>query len=113
LHPTEFAGFVVVGSVIGVIDEIEEDGPRPRSVEDLHRLYSEEFVGSVFEVVLIDRMKPVSDSIAAGCIVRLGTDLPDGRLSNGSPDDDGPNIAGIEGRALDPWQGEVVNLALG
>jgi hypothetical protein len=76
-------------------------------------LYSEEFVGCGFEVALIDGMKPVSDSIAAGRIVRLGTDLPDGRLSNGSPGDDRPDIAGIEGRALDPWQWEVVDLVLG
>ena len=66
LHSTEFAGFVVVGSVIGIINEIEENGPRPIEVEDLRRLCSEKSVSSVFEVVLIDRMEPVSDSIAAG-----------------------------------------------
>ena len=52
--------------MIRVIDETEEDGPRPVKVEDLRRLCSEKFVSSVFEVVLIDRMEPVSDSIAAG-----------------------------------------------
>ena len=52
--------------MIGVIDEIKEDSPRPIEVEDLRRLCSEKFVSSVFEVVLIDRMEPVSDSIAAG-----------------------------------------------
>jgi hypothetical protein len=98
--------------VIGIINEIEEDGPRPIKVEDLRCLCSEKFVGSVFEVVLIDGMKPVSDSIAAGCIVRLGTNLPDGGLSNGSPGDNRPDIARIEGRALDPWQREVVDLVL-
>jgi hypothetical protein len=32
---------------------------------------------------------------------------------SGSPGDDRPDIAGIEGSPLDPWQREIVDLVLG
>ena len=83
--------------MVGVIDEIQKDGPRPIKVEDLRGLISEEFVGGVFEIVLIDRMEPVPERIVAGSVVRLGDLLPDGRLTNGSTGDDRPDVAGIEG----------------
>lgn len=112
-HRAEFAFLVVVGAVIRVIDEIKEDGPRPREVEDLRGLIGEEFVSGRFEIVLVNRMEPISDSIVAGSIVRLGTDFPDGRLTNSSTSDDGPDITGIEGRTLDPWLRKITDLVLG
>ena len=108
LYSTEFAFLVIVGAVIGVVDEIQKDGPRPGKVEDFHGLIREEFVGSLFEVILINRMEPLSDDI-----VDLGANLLDRRLTDSSTDDDRPDIAGIERRILDPWQGKVADLGVG
>jgi hypothetical protein len=63
--------------VVGDIDEIQKDGPRPVTVEDLRGLFGKEFVGSVFEIVLIESVEPIPDSIDAGSVVRLGANLSD------------------------------------
>ena len=96
----EFANLVVVGAVVGVVDEIQENGPR--LVEDLRSLLSEEFIGVRFEVVLVDRMEPVSGGIVTESVVRLGNLFSDGRLADSSTGDDRPYIAAIEGPPLDP-----------
>ena len=44
------------------------------------------------------------DGIVTGGVVRLGRDLPDGRLIDAGHGDDRPDIAGIEGSPLDSWQ---------
>jgi hypothetical protein len=46
------------------------------------------------EIVLIDRMEPISDSIVAGSVVRLGNLFPDGCLANSSTGDDRPDAPG-------------------
>ena len=53
-------------------------------------------------------MEPLSDDI-----VDLGANLLDRRLTDSSTDDDRPDIAGIERRILDPWQGKVADLGVG
>jgi hypothetical protein len=52
-------------------------------------------------------VEPVEDGIVAGSLVILGADLPDGGPIDTSEDNDGPDVARIEGRALDPWQGKL------
>ena len=52
-------------------------------------------------------MEPVEGGIVAGSLVILGADLPNRGPIDTGEDNDGPDIARIEGRALDPWQGEL------
>jgi len=43
-----------IRSVIGAIDEIDDDDPRPIRVEDRRSMLGEEVVGDIFESVSID-----------------------------------------------------------
>ena len=52
-------------------------------------------------------MEPLEDGIVAGSLVVLGTNLSNGALIGAGKDNDGPDVARIEGRALDPWQGKL------
>ena len=52
-------------------------------------------------------MEPLKDGIVAGGFMILGASLSNGGLIGASEDNDGPNVARIEGRALDPWQGKL------
>ncbi|GAA0454536.1 hypothetical protein GCM10008985_07880 [Halococcus dombrowskii] len=52
-------------------------------------------------------MEPIEDGIVAGSLVILGADLSNGGLIDAGEDNDGPDVARIEGQALDPWQGEL------
>ena len=54
-------------------------------------------------------MEPLEDGIVAGSLVILGADLPNRGLIDAGEDKDGPDVARIEGRALDPWQGELAD----
>lgn len=74
------------------------------TVEDLRGLFGEEFVSNLFEVILINCMEPVTDGVVAGSVVRL---------VNISTGNDRPDVTGIEGSPLDPWQGRIVDLVLG
>ena len=44
--------------------------------------------------------------MVAGSLVILGADLPNRGLIDTGEGNDGPDVAKIEGRALDPWQWE-------
>jgi hypothetical protein len=52
-------------------------------------------------------VEPVEDSIVAGSLVILSANFPDRGLIDAGEDNDGPDVARIEGRALDPWQGKL------
>ena len=52
-------------------------------------------------------MEPLEDGIVAGSFVILGANLSNGGLIGAGEDNDGPDVARIEGRALDPWQGKL------
>jgi len=54
-------------------------------------------------------MELVHDSIVTDSVVVVLARLPDGRLIDCCKNDNSPDIAGIEGRALDPWQGELAD----
>ena len=41
--------------------------------------------------------------------LEFAANLPDGGPIDTSEDNDGPDVARIEGRALDPWQGELAD----
>ena len=106
-HPTEFALLIVVGAVVGVIDEIDGDDPRPLGVENRHGQLHEQEVSSEFEPTSVEGVEPVEDGVVAGSIVILGAYLSNRGLIDAGEDDDGPDVARIEGRALDPWQGKL------
>ena len=54
-------------------------------------------------------MEPVHDSVVTGGVVVVLARLPDGRLVDCCKNHDSPDIGGIEGRALDPWQRELTD----
>ncbi len=105
----EFAAVLVGASVIGVIDEVGRDDSRPIKIENRHGEVAKQKAGGYFELVTLERVQPVHDSIVAGRVVRLRRDLPDGRLINAGHGDDWPDIAGIEGRALDSSEWKLSN----
>jgi len=78
--------------------EVLEEG-QPWTSRAIHTLIEDRY-GVTYDPAHLSRK-------LRGCIVRLGTNLPDEDPLNGSTDDDGPDIAGIEERALDPWQREL------
>jgi hypothetical protein len=90
--------------VVGVVDEIDRDDPRPLGVEDRHGQPHEQEVSGELEPASIDGVEPVEDGIVAGSSMILGADLPNGGLIDAGKGNDGPDIARIEGRTLDPWQ---------
>ena len=96
-HSTEFAFLIAVGAVIGIVNEIDGDDPRPLRVEDRHGQLHEQEVGSELEPASIDGVEPVEDGIVAGSLAILGTDLPNGGLIDAGKGNDGPDIARIEG----------------
>ena len=52
-------------------------------------------------------MEPLEGGIVAGSLVILGADLPNRGLIDAGEGNDRPDVARIEGRALDPWQGKL------
>jgi len=64
----------------------------------------EQEVSGELEPASIESVEPVEDGIVAGSFVILGADLPDRGPIDAGEDNDGPDVARIEGRALDPWQ---------
>mgnify|MGYP006928072727 CR=1 FL=1 len=78
-------------------------------VENRQGEMSKQDVCRHFELLTLKRVKPVHDSIVARSIVRLGCDLPNGRLVDAGHGDDRPDITGIEGRALDSLEWKLAN----
>ena len=54
-------------------------------------------------------MEPVHDSVVTGSVVVVFAGLPDGRLVDCCEGDSSPDLAGIEGRALDSRQRQLLN----
>jgi len=80
-----------IRSVIGVIDEIDDDDPRPIRVEDRRGMLGEEVVDDIFESVSIDSTEPIHDRFV---VVR--------RLV--SVFDDVVNRGGVGGSSFDGFQ---------
>ena len=93
----------------GVIDEVDGDDSRPVRVENRQRKVSKQDVCRHFKLLTLKGVKPVHDGIVAGRLVRLGRDLPNGRLIDAGHGDDRPDVVGIEGRALDSFHWELAN----
>ena len=104
-HPAELAFLIAVGAVIGIVDEIDGDDPRPRAVEDRHGQLHEQEVSSEFEPTSVEGMEQVEDGVVAGSIVILGAYLSNRGLIDAGEDDDGPDVARIEERASIPGRG--------
>jgi hypothetical protein len=96
---------MVVSMVID-IDEVETDAPRRGLEEHLSGLASESIVERSFELVVINGGEPLKDTIATGCVGCLVADIVDRGLFNASVEDCCPAVIGVEGSALDPWNGE-------
>jgi hypothetical protein len=103
-HPAEFALLIVVGAVIGVVDEIDGDDPRPLGVEDRHGQLHEQEVSGELEPASIKSVEPVEDSIVAESFGIFRANLSNGGLIDTGENSDGPDVARIEERALNPWQ---------
>ena len=88
------------------IDEVETDAPRRGLEEHLSGLSNERPVDCFFELVVINGLEPFKDSIATGRVGCLVADIVDGGLFDSSVQDCCPAIIGVEGRTLDPWNGE-------
>ena len=54
-------------------------------------------------------MEPVHDSVVTGSVVGVFAGFPDGCLIDCCKSDGSPDLAGVEGRALDSRQRELSN----
>jgi hypothetical protein len=102
----EFGPREMVVTVVMDIDEVETDAPRRGLEEHLSGLASESIVERSFELVVINGGEPFKDAIATGCVGCLVADIVDRGLFDASVKDCCPAVIGVEGPALDPWNGE-------
>ena len=64
-----------------------------------------------FELVMVDSGEPFNDAVAAGCISCLVADVVNGGLLNTSVKNCRPSIFGVEGRTLDLWNRELIQVS--
>jgi len=92
-----------IRSVIGVIDEIDDDDPRPIRVEDRRGMLGEEVVDDIFESVSIDSTEPIHDRfVVVRRLVSVFDDVVNRGGVGGSSFDGFPNHVGVEGEPSTP-----------